>query len=328
MVTRLLEGIEVNPRYADASGFIARLPVPSGLVRGIAFDFEGTPVGTVTDNNDDAPWPLISALSITLPLKRGDVVMQSTGRDLYLLSRYLIGHRREDAVAASNALTHSMFQLLFGPDGWGIHSLALRTGAEIVIQGTWAAATQYGAGCTGITAGILRPHLILEAGAPTNPGRRALIPTTTPLLVESAARVPIARINKPEMAEGLFGILYRQEDTSIAADRVDGLVTRVAAKHPQLGELHNNFFRHLRGYGVEWAGIDPAEVVAATPRGLDGTAFYVAAPTFKRFPGIARHDISIMHDSAETVPGGTSDVTPAAGDRLHCTLVATILPGA
>lgn len=323
---KLLEQAEVTPRHASGAGFVSRIPVPRGLLRGISFSLQGT---TVTDSalNDDAPWTLVAVLSILLPLRRGDVVIRTSGRDAYIAARYLNGNLRENQTAATAGVTFSSFFLPFGPLGWGIHSEALRPGAEIIVSGTWAAPSEYGADTTAITNGILRPSLVVDAAAQPNQGRRALVLTTSRFAVESEARFPRLRLNKPELAEELFGILFRQEDASAAGDRVDGLVTRLQVHHPVLGDLVDQFFRDLRGAGLEWSGISPAEVTAALPLGLDGTAFYVGAPLY-RGPDLARNDISVTIDSVETVQGGVTNVTPAAGDALHATVLAMITPGA
>jgi hypothetical protein len=324
---RILEQTEVTPRHASGAGFVSRIPVPAGLIRGMSFDLSGT---TVTNSalNDDAPWTLVSVLRIVLPLKRGDVVLQSTGRDLFLLARYLNGNLRENQTSATAGVTFSSFFLPFGPRGWGIHSDALRPGAEIIVSGTWGPPSEYGAATTAITNGILRPSIYVEAGAPAVEGRRALIPVTTRLALESESRIPRIRINKPELAEGLFAILFRAEDSSVVGDREDGLVTRLQVNHPGLGTIVDSFFRSLRGAGLEWAGISPAEVTAALPLGLDGTALFVAAPTFDAFPDLMRSDIDVTYDAFETVQDGVTNVAPAAGDALHATVVATIVPGA
>lgn len=324
---RVLERPEVAPRWtANNARFISRVPVEPGLIRGIAFEITGT---TVTDSalNDDAPWTLIANLEVTLPLKKGNVVIPTTGRDLFLASRYLTGKVRQNQTAATAGVTFSSFLLPFGPEGWGIHSSAFRPGAEIMVTGTWAAASEYGASTTSITAGILRPYLYVDSSFGADPNRRCLIPVTTPIAVESEARVPGIRLNKPEMAQELFAILYRQEDSSAAADRVDDLVTRIIASIGSVA-LHDAHFRELRQPGLEWSGIDPTQAAAALPLGLDGTAFYVAAPRFVGMPPINREDVHLIVDSVETVPPAGSNVTPASGDKLHATLIATIFPGA
>lgn len=325
---RILEQPEATPRFAANTKFVADVAIPHGLIRGMSFDFSAV---TTTDSaiNDDAVWALVDTMKITIPLKRGDVVINSTGRDLKIASMYLTGRRRESLHAATAGTIFASFYLPFGPAGWGFHSEAMRPGAKIIVSGRYGAITAYGASVTVVATGILRPSLHVAPGVPAAVGRRALIMSTSTMAIDTTARKPKVDIIKPDMAEGLFRILFRQQDASVVAiNRVDGLITRLILHHSTMGELFDAFWRELRGHGVEWSGIDRAEVVAALPNGLDGTAFYVASPNFNIFPGLTRAALSLTWDSQEATQAGATNVVNAAGDQLHYTVMASILPGA
>lgn len=324
---RTLPASRVDPNWELSGQFEGEIPIPSGLIRAITLRIDGT---TVTDSalNDDAPWTLISNLTVTIPLRRGDTAIQLTGRDFKLLSQYLTGKLRENQTATTAGVTFASAMLPLGPPGWGFHSQDCRPNSKISITGTWAAASEYGASTTAITNGRLIPSVQVEGGEAPDRNRRMLVPVRKGIPVESAERAPGITLNKPTLAEELAFLFYRQEDSSVAADRVDGLVTRIVAELSGYGTLHDDVFRELRGIGMEWAGIDPTQVTAALPNGLDGTALFPAAPTWNKFPVIRGEDVTLTVDSVETVPPGGSDVTPAAGDRLHAIVVATVLPGA
>jgi len=325
-VEAVLQQTELNPRYAASSPFSAEIPVPDGLIRGIGFFMQGTTVDT-TALQDDVPERLIADVRITFPLRGGDVVMTWLQRDALLISQYLTASIAERTTPATAGAFDSYFYLPFGPAGWGFPKSAFRTGEDIRIEGTYAAVLEYGASTSAITAGIVRPELLVDYSMASV--GRALTFARSRIPVESAARDPQRRLSRPDGAFGLWGVYYRQEDTSAAADRPDGLVTRIDLIHGAGRKLHDTPFRQLRQKGLRDLGIPRNLAVAASPEGLDGTAMYVAAPTFadSDMPDLQRSQLAATVDSAEGVPFGTTDVTPAAGDALHVVTIGALALG-
>jgi len=324
----LIQSTEVDQQHSSGRKFSAFLSPQAGLIRGIAFLLDGTGVGgTTTALQDDGPFTLISDIAITIPLKSGDVTSRLTGQDLYLLSRWLRGHVRESDTAASDTAFRAMAYLPLGGPRGGYHTAAMRPGARIVITGTWGPSTAYVSGSSSITTGRLIPSLDVDVGALRSESRRGLVYQFTRFAIESSSRFTNERVNKPSRAQRLLGVLWRSSDVSADADRVDGLVTRYILQHTKIGILHDQFMRDLRDDGADLLKIPDRDIVAASPLGLDGTAYYVAA-SGSGAPDLVSGDLVATLDAAEAVPPQTTDVTPASGDEVVATVVADLPTGA
>lgn len=318
--------------YSSGGGRSADLGRPEAVLKGIGVRMEGAATGA-TGNQDDSPERLLSDIEIDIPTTRGLYQIKAAPRDLLLFSWYA-GLRAERTVPAGATTFDSYLtiplgwpcELMEADHPWGIEPAAITD--PIQVRVVWAAATEYGAGATTVASPVVEFDLQV-ADEPPSPNRLALLYNKNRFRVESASVFPESSVRLPVGAGHLFGLLMRQEDDSAAADRVDGLVTRVKGRHANGLNLFDAYFRTLRFLGVQWSKIDRAFSLGATPEGLDGTAFWPANRSLRaaRYPPGGGSAVYVEIDSAATVPGGVTDVTPAAGDAFHV-LAIGVAPGA
>lgn len=318
--------------YSSGGARSADLGRPDGVLHGIGMRIEGAATGA-TGNQDDSPERLIADLEIDIPTTRGLYQIKAFPRDLLLFAWYA-GLRAERTVPAGATTFDSYLTIPLGwPEAlmeadhpWGIEPRAITDPIQARI--VWAAATEYGAAATTIANPVVEFDLQV-ADEPHAPNRLALLYNKNRFRVESESVFPEASVRLPTGSGHLFGLLMRQEDDSVAADRVDGLVTRLKGRHANGLNLFDAYFRVLREHGRRWAKVDRDFSLAATPEGLDGTALWVANESLRaeRYPPGSGSAVYVEIDSAATVPGGVTNVTPASGDAFHV-LAIGVAPGA
>lgn len=318
--------------YSSGGGRSADLGRPDGVLKAIGVRMDGAATGA-TGNQDDSPERLLSDIEIDIPTTRGLYQIKAMPRDLLLFSWYA-GLRAERTVPAGATAFDSYFTIpLYWPEElmeadhpWGIEPSAITDPIQARI--VWAAPTEYGAGATTIASPVVEFDLQV-ADEPHAPNRLALLYNKNRFRVESESVFPEASVRLPVGSGHLFGLLMRQEDDSAAADRVDGLVTRLKGRHANGLNLFDAYFRTIRFMGVKWAKVDRAFALGATPEGLDGTALWIANETLRadRYPPGSGSAVYLEIDSAAAVPNGVTNVTPATGDALHV-LAVGIAPGA
>lgn len=330
MAIRHLREQRGNQNHADSANGLIRLPRPDvrmGTLLAIAFRVQGTTVGT-TAAADDAVARLLSEIRVTLKTLFGNYVATISGRDAHLLSQYLYRNVPEGTRPSSASAFEDRFVLPLGLPSWIVAAghrwgVALRALVdEVVVEYTWAAASEYGTGTSSITTGIIDAALVIDDADVSAPGGRlVLLPTVNRIAVESESVHGPIKLGKGS-ASRLFGLFFRQEDDSAVADRVDGLVTRIKVEHGST-VLVERLFRDFRHEGVSFCGLSLDDVTRASPLGLDGTALYVAAPELyvSQYPALVGQDVQVVLDALETVPNGVTNVTPASGDKCVVTLL-------
>lgn len=311
-----------------------QLARPDGSLIGIQFVAEGSVTGgSLAAADDDAVFKLISFVEIEIPTVVGNVVVRATGRDLMLLARYQHSIF-ENTIPTSAAAFNDGFILWLGwPEDYiqGDHPWGLSRDAiigPINVRITYAASTEYNANCTGVTSGYVYLSYVMDTERRS--GRIALIPNSNSYAVESEQAFTAKPVNFAPGCVGALGVLLRQEDTSAAADRVDGLVTQARIVHSSGVILWEENLFVGRMLGLQWAKVDRTFATAATPQGLDGSVLAIFNRRLMRdsyWPIGQAASISLEFDSAATVRNGQTNVTPASGDKLHALALGIVAAG-
>lgn len=325
MTLRLIDYPTVAPNHADNSDFSAELPIPDGVVKEVTIDLRGTTVGT-TAVNADSPARLVSRLRIEFPrVGEKSYVIDAPLRDLQLIAELLnarAGVKNQPTSAAATTLTFRLPLHVPGrPAGheWGIDTRELA--GQILVSGTWAAASGYGAGTTSITSGTLRVSLGVADEDPAP--RFALLPVTTRIGVDSAAK--FKRLLAKGQMDGAFALHLRTDDSSAAetADRVDGLFSKLKLEHSIDGEVWSGFFMVAKEQMAAFYNLPNSELTAASPNGYAGVAQAILNPDLYpgSYPDLVGADLQAEIDAETAVPTGVTSVTPATGDAVFATLI-------
>lgn len=309
---------DLNPVFTPNGRFTADVNVPVGVIKDLALYVHGTHVTAITTACTDPEWNLITSLRVYIPRKtRPAIIWDLPARDLKWITAYWAGTTPANVVTAADGGVHyGLIKIPFYPpdvlcsdDGaWGINSDELA--GPIHLEGQFGPAANIGVGAT-VVASTVR----VSVGIDQTPRRASLaLCGSTHFIAHESAQRSGKTLLAAGNAEFLYGLYLRQHDNSAtAAQRVDGLVTRFIAEHSTAGTLFDQLFIVLK----KETGLLFKLAAAESPAGVcifpaDSKALLDTLP-----PMVGGRSVSLLMDSAETVPDEVTDVTPAAGDGVY-----------
>lgn len=312
----------VTPTGFTANGtFSAELPVTHGVIKGYGFKIRFTTVGS-TAVFQDAPERVVSHVRVSFP-RIGLRAYESEGplRYLRLVGEYLNHYapRRNATGAATDQYStvrvpfepaHVQSEHLFGID-------ARELSGPVKIEGRYGALADYGTGTTALNGFELIPMLLIDDEAVAAP-RAVLLPVHTRIPFNQNTKQSNIRLERANL-DGLFAVLLFTEDSSVpAADRINGLVTDVKLSHLGVSIAEGEFFS-LQEEGFRYFNIDPDQRDAAVPAGLAGTCALIANRELAvaSYPDLMSADLVLMLDPVRAPAIPVTNVDPAAGDQVH-----------
>lgn len=317
---------DLSPVFAASSAFRLAVNPPAGILKGLQIRNRGQHTTDITTAATDGELNYFNTLQVTVNRKgKPPIIQNALPRDHKWLTAYFRGTlpERANPATAGTALANAHYgqfdipfappdRLCNDPDDWGIPTDTLD--GPIIIEGTYGAASDIGAGATAI-ANRTSVSCDIKVGSARRP-RMALGVNYHRLAHESDSRLGPDSIGVGNL-EALAAVMLVQHDNSAAAaQRVDGLITRFTVELQEYGIISDELFRLMKARTQSYYGLAVADVPA-------GVGILTLAPGWSpdEMPMLRGRTLSVIHDSAEATPDDITAVTPTTSDAVRVLVV-------
>ncbi len=333
-VIRRIDQGELEPRFAAGGSFSKEISIEQGVLKYIDIYFAGDHTTAITTGATDGEFQPIQELQVLIPRVRGEpVVWNWKPRDLKHLTYFMAGTLPPRANPAASLGVHYGLmriplalpkRLTTNPGIWGIMADEIK--GKIRITGTYGPVTSIGTGSTiithvsNITTGVALAQRRRGRMLPMERPQMVLSGQENRFALESDARhgplvVQTGNIHK------LYGVFIRQHDVSAtAAQRVDGLITRLQLRHTDYDQVLDEFHAILKKSTQQFFHTDAAD----TPAGIS-----IWTPSRKGLPRempdmFDSQVLELTADTSETIPVEFTNVTPAIGDAVYANVIGAM----